>query len=32
MMEEGEQVKLTTFAKKRKDQAKRKERFLFNQA
>ena len=32
MMEEGEHVNLTTFGKKRKDQAKRKERFLFNQA
>ena len=32
MMEEGEQVNLTTFGKKRKDQAKEREKFMFNQA
>ena len=32
MIEEGEKVNLTTFGKKRQDQAKERERFLFNQA
>ena len=32
MIEEGEKVNLTTFGKKRQDQVKERERFLFNQA